>query len=49
MLQKKTSLDNFMDSILDNLIVFYNIHKEKYKIIQAVKLIFIYYSIRKEG
>ena len=43
---KKASLDNFMDSILDNLIIFYNIHKEKFKSIQKVKLIFLYYSIK---
>ena len=47
--KKKESLDNIMDSILDKVIVFYDLYKERFKSIKKIKVIFFYDSIRKKG
>ena len=47
--KQKESLDNIIDPILDKVIVFYDLYKERFKSIKKVKLIFFYDSIRKKG
>ena len=47
--KNKESLDKVMDSMLDKVIVFYDIYKVRFKDIKTVKLIFFYDSVRKEG